>query len=168
MAEALGRRGPLPEAPAVHGGVTLAAAPPVGRYSLRTRAPGGLPVRVLSSAPFGGGTALCLGPDEWLLLLPEGAPPPAIAGVHALTDIGHRQVALVVAGPASARLLQTGCALDLGAAAFPVGKATRTLYESVEIVLWRTGEARFHVEVWRSFAAYLWAALDLAAGDLPG
>lgn len=168
MAEPMRRDDPLPAAPAAHRGVTLAAAAPLARYSLRTRAPAGLPVRVLSSAAFGGGTALCLGPDEWLLLLPEAVPPPDIAGRHALTDIGHRQVALVVEGPAAARLLQTGCALDLDVAAFPVGKATRTLYESVEIVLWRTGAARFHVEVWRSFAGYLRAALDLAAGDLPG
>jgi sarcosine oxidase subunit gamma len=149
-------------------GVTTAAASQLARYSLRTRTPDGLPAKVLSTAPFAGGTALCLGPDEWLLLLPEGAPPPAVAGVNALTDIGHRNVAIIVEGEHAASLLQTGCALDLALAAFPVGKATRTLYETVEIVLWRQAEDRFHVEVWRSFASYLQAALDLAAGDIEG
>ncbi|QXQ08428.1 sarcosine oxidase, gamma subunit [Sphingosinicellaceae bacterium] len=135
------------------------------RFSLRSRGADGLPAKVLSTAPFAGGTALCLGPDEWLLLLPDGSPPPDVAGVHALTDVGHRNVGIVVSGPSAATLLQTGCPLDLAVAAFPVGKATRTLYETVEIVLWRQAEDRFHVEVWRSFASYLWDALDLAAGD---
>jgi sarcosine oxidase subunit gamma len=107
---------------------------------------------------------LCLGPDEWLLLLPIGAAAPAIEGVHALTDIGHRNLGLTVEGPMAEALLLTGCALDLQRA-FPTGKATRTLFDGVEIMLWRTGEQSFHIEVWRSFAAYLWTALDLAASD---
>ena len=156
---------PVPEAPALHPGVTIALASPCARFSLRARSPEGYPGSVLASAAFGGGNALCLGPDEWLLLLPEDATPPEIAGLHALTDIGHRNIGLTVEGPQAVALLLTGCALDLDRA-FPTAKVTRTLYEGVEIILWRTGETRFHIEVWRSFAAHLWAALDLAAGDL--
>ena len=166
MVEALVLASPLPGLPVARTGVTVAAAPMLARFSLRTRDADGLPAKVLSTAPYAEGTALCLGPDEWLLLLPDGSPPPAIAGVHALTDVGHRNVGIVVTGQHAATLLQTGCPLDLALAAFPVGKATRTLYETVEIVLWREAEDRFHVEVWRSFASYLWDALDLAAGDI--
>jgi sarcosine oxidase subunit gamma len=156
---------PLPATPAVHDGVTIAAAPAAARYSLRTRSPEGLPP-ILKAAAYAEGHALGLGPDEWLLLLPDGAPPPAIEGVHALTDIGHRNVGFAIDGPNAAALLQRGVALDLALAGFPVGKVTRTLHEGVEVLLWRTGEARFHVEVWRSFAGHLFAALDLNAEDL--
>jgi sarcosine oxidase subunit gamma len=152
-------------AAAVHPGVTISRAQPFARYSLRTRDADGLPGKVLTTAPFAGGTALCVGPDEWLLLLPENAPPPAIAATHALTDIGHRNIGFVIDGPKAEALLLTGCALDLQRD-FPTGKATRTVYEGVEIILWRTGPDIFHVEIWRSFAGYLWDALDLAAGDL--
>lgn len=146
-------------------GVSIAAAPPATRYSLRTRTGEGLPA-LLASAPFAGGHALGLGPDEWLLILPDGAAPPAIEGVHALTDISHRNVALTVEGPRAAMLIQCGCALDLSLAAFPVGKATRTLHEGVEMVLWRTGEQSFRIEAWRSFMAHLHAALVLTTCDL--
>ncbi len=145
--------------------VTIAWAPPAARYSLRTRTPAGLPP-ILASAPFAEGHALGLGPDEWLLILPDGAPPPAVTGVHALTDIGHRNVALTVAGEQAAALIQGGCALDLTLAAFPVDKTTRTLYEDVEIVLWRTDAAAFRIETWRSFASHVHAALQLSADDL--
>lgn len=152
-------------APVVHDGVTIAPAPAAARYSLRRRSPEGLP-SLLRAARFADGHALGLGPDEWLLILPEGATPPTIAGVHALTDIGDRNVGFAIEGPNAGPLLQCGVALDLALTAFPVGKATRTLHEGVEIVLWRTGETAFLIEVWRSFAGHLARALALNAGDL--
>lgn len=151
--------------PIAHAVVTIAPAPPAARYSLRTRVPAALPP-ILASAPYGDGHALGLGPDEWLLILPDGAQPSAIEGTHALTDIGHRHIALLIEGADAAALIQCGVALDLSSAAFPVGKVTRTLHEGVEIILWRTGEASFRIETWRSFGEHLFASLALAAGDL--
>ena len=145
--------------------VTIAWAPAAARYSLRTRVPEGLPP-ILASAPFAGGHALGLGPDEWLLILPDGAVPPPLDRLHALTDIGHRNVALLVEGSQAVTLIQCGCALDLSLGAFPVGKATRTLHDGIEIILWRTGKNAFRIEAWRSFAGHLHAALVLVAGDL--
>jgi sarcosine oxidase subunit gamma len=137
------------------------ALPPVGR-----------------SATSGDVTALALSPDEWLLIAPDGyavpvadgyaipvadghaasladALPSALANVpHALVDVSHRNTAITVSGPAAARILNHGCPLDLGLAAFPVGFATRTLLAKAEIVLWRTSEDQFRVEVWRSFSHY--------------
>ena len=156
---------PFPSAPLVRDGVTIAAAPAAARYSLRTRTPARLP-GILASAAFAGGHALGLGPDEWLLILPDGAPPPEITGLHALTDIGHRNVAFMVEGAKAEALVQCGIALDLSLAAFPVGKVTRTLHEGTEIVLWRTGETAFRIEVWRSFAAHLLGALEIVANDI--
>jgi sarcosine oxidase, subunit gamma len=55
----------------------------------------------------------------------------------------------------------SGCPQDLDL--FAVGKASRTIYETVEIILIREAKDRFHVEVWRSFAPWLWTALTEAA-----
>lgn len=117
--------------------------------------------------------ALWLGPNEFLLLAPEedaatveaGLKPALPAGASALVDISHRQIGLTLEGRLAARCLSAGCPLDLSLAAFPVGMATRTIYLKSEIVLWRQAEARFHVEVWRSFAPYLVGHLvDALAG----
>ena len=88
--------------------------------------------------------------------MPTGAGLPV-----AITDISERAICLVLEGPRAAELLMTGCPLDLDN--FAVGRATRTIYETVEIIIIREGEDRFHVEVWRSFAAWLWTAFTAAA-----
>ncbi len=82
---------------------------------------------------------------------------------HSLVDVSHRQTGLVVNGAAAARALSAGCPLDLHLSAFPIGMATRTIFDKAEIVLWRRVASAWHVEVWRSFAPYLVAALTEAA-----
>ncbi len=119
-------------------------------------------------------SALWLGPDERLLLAPQQQLieltellREALAGrAHCLVDVSHRQCALEVSGPQAAVVLNCGCPLDLDAHAFPVGMCTRTVLAKAEIVLWRSGERSFHVEVWRSFAAYVSKVLALAAREL--
>jgi sarcosine oxidase subunit gamma len=58
-------------------------------------------------------------------------------------------------------MLNAGCPLDLDERAFPVGMATRTLFMKADIVLWRVAEQKFHIEVWRSFAPYVWSLLEV-------
>jgi sarcosine oxidase subunit gamma len=115
--------------------------------------------------------AIWLGPDEWLLLVPGASDPAPIAAAieaatagvpHSLVDVSHRQLCLEVSGPEAATVLAAGCPLDLSADAFPVGTATRTVLAKAEIVLARTGPDVFHIEVWRSFSAYVWHFLDEA------
>jgi sarcosine oxidase subunit gamma len=118
--------------------------------------------------------ALWLGPDEFLLLAPDGegrAIEAAIAEAlgdtpHSLVDVSHRQTAINLSGPASTTLLALGCPLDLDASVFPVGTCTRTVFAKAEITLWRRDETRFHVEVWRSFAPYVWGLLGEALMEL--
>jgi len=118
--------------------------------------------------------ALWLGPDERLLL---GEASSAIETVsrlrqalqqqpHSLVDVSHRQVALAITGPQAATVLAAGCPLDLDPAAFPVGMCTRTVLAKAEIVLWRRADDSFHLEVWRSFAAYVSGVLAEASRDL--
>ena len=86
---------------------------------------------------------------------------------HSLVDVSHRQIGLIASGPAAARVLNAGCPLDLDLAAFPLGMATRTVYDKAEIVLWRRAATRFHIEVWRSFAPHVAASLAEAARGAP-
>ncbi|MBV8107685.1 MAG: sarcosine oxidase subunit gamma family protein [Hyphomicrobiales bacterium] len=163
----------------------LAETPPAARFVFR----GGEAARAACSAAFGaelparlglGGererrAALWLGPDEWLLIA-EGADSASlgaeieaalVSAPHSLVDVSHRQIGLLVSGPVAARALSAGCPLDLHLSAFPVGMATRTIFDKAEIALWRRGATAFHVEVWRSFAPYLVAALAEAARGAP-
>lgn len=118
-------------------------------------------------------TALRLGPDEWLLLADAEADPwlaariaEAARGVAvAVVDVSHRNAGLLLEGPAVETVLSAGCPLPLEARAFPVGKATRTLYGKAEIVLWRRGPETFQIEVAASFSAYLVALLAVAIAD---
>ena len=123
-----------------------------------------LPTQPCRAAASDGRSALWLGPDEWLLLAPPGTldADAAVPGAS-VVDIGHRQVGLVLEGLGAADALAAGCPLDLHPTAFPVGMCTRTVFGKAEIVLWRQGAERFHMEVWRSFAAYVHGLLERAA-----
>jgi sarcosine oxidase, subunit gamma len=166
MSDTLVRSEPVPTAPFVSEGATISLAPPMSRYSLRARQGQALETLLGFKVPkkigeTAGGIA-CLGPDEWLMRAPAGAGIRSGQGLPiAITDISERSVCLIVEGPDAARLLSTGCPLDLDH--FAVGRATRTIYESVEIILIRQSDNCFHVEVWRSFAPWLWTALTTAA-----
>jgi sarcosine oxidase, subunit gamma len=163
MSEVLAPIFPIPLEPVTAEGISIGCGEQLTRFSLRTRAPQGLPTKIGTTQNIGEGSALCLGPDEWMLLLPDGSMPPVIAGLSSITDISHRSVGLHLSGAWAARLIQSGCPLDLSLPYFPVGKAVRTVYDSVEIILWRKDKDMFHIEVWRSFAPYLWSALTQAA-----
>ncbi len=142
------------------------AAAAMARFSLRVSEAAaqslGLPAAINSSSSKTGQTAFRLGPDEFLLLLPEGESPAInIAEPYSLVDISHRQTAILLQGPHAAEMLNAGCPLDLDKTAFPIGMATRTMFMKADIVLWRTGTETFHIEVWRSFAPYVWSLLEV-------
>lgn len=166
----------------VHGGssaVRLEAAPPAERISLRVRSEDvaalsgalalDLPVKPKTSASADGRTALWLGPDEWLVIGEESTGLMQAAtnsGVlHSAVDISHRNTAILVSGPGAAAAINTGCPQDLSLAAFPVGACSRTVFGKVEIVLLRTAEDAFRVEVWRSFSDYAFGLLSEGARD---
>jgi sarcosine oxidase subunit gamma len=129
-----------------------------------------LPREACRAASDGVRSALWLGPDEWLLLAPEGEAAELSAALLAIApasvvDISYRQVAIAVSGPRAADVLNAGNPLDLHPVAFPVGMCTRTLFAKAEVVLWRTGPEAFHVEVWRSFAPYVLGLIEEAARE---
>ena len=147
----------------------LTFAPPSARYVLRGRNAALLEEATRLQLPrqigeTRDGVAM-LGPDEWLALLPEGSRLPMGEGQPvSVVDVSNRSVGIIVEGPQAVDILSAGCPLDL--AHWPIGRASRTIFDLVEIILIREADARFRVEVWRSFAPWLMAALEAAANAL--
>lgn len=172
-----------PALPSVQGVARVAEAGTVGRLVLRAgpealgaleRALGpALTGRINAATVAEGCTALRLGPDEWLLLADANSDPwlaariaDAAKGVAvSVVDVSHRNAGLVLSGSAVEAVLAVGCPLPLDLAAFPVGRATRTVLAKAEIVLWRQDADRFQLEVARSFAPYVVALLGTAIDD---
>ena len=169
--------------PLVSTSAVLSPLPPASRHVLRggpqamaaaSNALGlSIPQTPCRALTHGDRSALWLGPDERLLLAPV-ALGSEIAHLleqalrdtpHSLVDVSHRQTALEVSGPHSIAVLNAGCPLDLDSRAFPIGMCTRTVLSKAEIVLWRTGEDIFHLEVWRSFNTYVSSFLAEAARE---
>jgi sarcosine oxidase subunit gamma len=128
-----------------------------------------LPREACRAASVGDRHALWLGPDEWLLLAPDGEGASLqrtlASRLDSVVEVSDRQVAIGVAGEKAAEVLNAFNALDMHIDAFPVGMCTRTLFGKAEIVLWRTAPQAFHIEVWRSFAPYVLGCLAEAARE---
>jgi sarcosine oxidase subunit gamma len=130
-----------------------------------------LPQEACTSAQRAGVAALWLGPDEWLLLVPEpdgGALGQALANAladvaHSIVDVSHRETELVIRGNRRARVLNAGCPLDLAEDTFPPGMCTRTLFGKAQVVLWRDESERFRLFVARSYARFVCGLLTEAA-----
>jgi sarcosine oxidase subunit gamma len=162
--------------------VAIRDLPPDARFSLRVgpadraavaEAIGvALPEKVGARAVNGERSALCLGPDEWLVAADEGEAAGLAAGFAEVAgrlpvsavEVSDREITLALEGPAVLDLLATGCSLDL--ARMPTGSGTRTVFDTAQVVLTREAEDRFHLTVWRSFAPHVRALLDIAAREL--
>jgi len=148
---------------AVYGqSVTLSPAAPLVRFSLRAKDPAVLSLAIGRALPERIGThqdgIARLGPDEWHALLPERTTLPQVSGQPlSLVDVTARSVGFTLSGPGAVAALTRGCPLDVSK--FTPGRATRTVFETVEIQIWAMAPDQFHVEVWRSFAPWLWHAL---------
>jgi len=155
-------------------GVTIAELPPTTRISLRLADPAaaglGLPTTVGARSTEGNRSALCLGPDEWLLEAPEAerdallATLAGVAAPHSAVEVSDREITYALEGPAVLDLLATGCPRDL--ARMPVGAGARTVFDTAQVVLTREADDRFHLTVWRSFAPHVRSLLDIAAREL--
>lgn len=160
--------------------LSITVAPDCARFSLRTGPDGrdgagrafgcALPDRIGGLSRAGDLTALCLGPDEWVLLAPaaeaEGIESrfAAVAASHSLVDVSHREVGLDVRGTGAASALSATCALDL--AAMPAPSATRTILDRAQVVLVKHAPDHYRVEVWQSFATHVWGLLTMAAREI--
>lgn len=157
---------PLPANSALYDGVSITAAPPCARYGLRGRDAALLEAATGLKLPSAIGHSAAgvakLGPDEWLAILPITAQFGVSEGQPiSVVDVSDRSIGIIVEGARAIAILSAGCPLDL--AAWPVGRASRTVYELVEVIIFRESETRFSIDIWRSFAPWLWQALCTAA-----
>lgn len=156
-------------------GVMIEELAPRPRYSLRLRPDNlpqarlalglDLPEKIGGLVSAGQRSALCLGPDEWMvecaegdhLTLPTGLP-------HALVEISDREITWRLSGPRAAELLSIGIARDL--AALTRGRGCRTAFGTVQAVLVRVGNDAFTLSVWRSFASHVAELLAIGQREL--
>jgi len=117
-------------------------------------------------------SALCLGPDEWMLLAPESAQQTIQdsfdqidKGVnYSLVDIGHRTVGISVSGSAATQVMNSGCPLDLDK--MPDGSCTRSIFDKAQILIIKYHEKSYRLEIVRSFAEYVWNYLSIAGSEV--
>jgi sarcosine oxidase, subunit gamma len=140
-----------------------------------------LPVEPGTSARAGDADVLWMGPDEWLVLAPDGrgdalaaALADALAGRHAtVVDVSAQRTAIEVAGSAARDVLARGCSLDLHPRAFSPGRCAQTLLARAGVVLLQRGEEPAYLVLVRaSFAEYLaaWlldACVEERGGGMP-
>lgn len=118
---------------------------------------------------------LWLGPDEWLVVAPDGrndslcaALRAALQGVHhSVTDVSANRTIIEIAGENARLVLAKGCPLDLHAAAFNVPQCAQTLLAKSQMIL-QCVEAipMFRIFVRISFAPYVVEWLTDAAAEL--
>jgi len=137
-----------------------------------------LPTAPCTAAAGEAGTALWLGPDEWLITTPAGAEVAlapvlraALAGhAIALVDVTDGRTTVRVSGRRARELLAKGCALDFHARGFAAGEVKQSLLAGVDVTVHLVSDGPgagpvFDVLVQRSFADHLWRWLADAAAE---
>jgi sarcosine oxidase subunit gamma len=109
-------------------------------------------------------TALWLGPDEWLLVVPSGTEQTVTKALcqagrdhfFAITDVSHGHTTVNISGSEAIDTLTKGCSLDLHPSVFRSGCCAQTLLAKAGVVIRRLdGPHSFDLIVRRSFAEYL-------------
>jgi sarcosine oxidase subunit gamma len=106
--------------------------------------------------------ALWLGPDEWLIVGPDGqqeilaqALRNGLNGtVGSIVDVSANRTMLEVGGPQARELLSHGVPIDLDARTFGPDRCAQTLLAKAQVVIERHDEEPFHLYIRSSFAHY--------------
>jgi len=117
-------------------------------------------------------TALWLGPDEWLIVVPSGAADKLIAAlgkaltdVHsAVFDVSDSRTVISLSGANARHVLAKGCGLDLHPRTFGPGSCAQSTLALAHILIHQTDTA-YRLYIHRSFAEYLWAWLEDAGAE---
>jgi sarcosine oxidase subunit gamma len=108
---------------------------------------------------------LWLGPDEWLILAPEGREPALVQalrqaagdGFAAVVELGSGQTVIELTGARAREVIAKGCPLDLHPRAFGPGRCAQSRLARTLVTLAQLDDApTFELIVRRSFADYLW------------
>jgi sarcosine oxidase, subunit gamma len=131
-----------------------------------------LPVVPNTTASWADLRALWLGPDEWLILGPDGRQRALIQALHdgldsafgSIVDVSANRTVLEVGGPKARELLAHGVSIDLDPRSFGSERCAQTLLAKAQVIIERSDESAFDLFVRTSFASYVadWL-LDAAA-----
>jgi len=117
--------------------------------------------------------ALWLGPDEWLVVGPDGQQEAIERALHnalggtfrSLVDVSANRTLLEIRGPKASELLAHGIPIDLEARSFGPGRCSQTLLAKAQVIIERrSDDPAFHLYIRSTFASYVadWL-LDAAA-----
>ena len=117
---------------------------------------------------------LWLGPDEWLVAVPERRVERierelrrALDGQRAaLSDVSHSRAILSLSGPEARSLLAKGCPLDLHPRVFTPGRCAQSTLARCQMLIHQVSASpEFEIHVHRSFAQYAWTWLEDAGQE---
>lgn len=114
-----------------------------------------------------------MGPDEWLLIVPEGEEfateqrlREALAGQHIqIVNVSGGQTLVELSGEKVRELLMKSTPYDVHPSNFPVGKAVGTHFAKSQLIIRHTAEDVWELVVRRSFADYIWLWLQDASAE---
>jgi sarcosine oxidase subunit gamma len=117
--------------------------------------------------------ALWLGPDEWLVVGPNGdqasirdALAVGLDGTYgSIVDVSANRPVLEIRGSKAPDLLGHGVAIDLDPHSFGPGRCAQTLLAKAQVMIERRDELAFHLYARTSFARYVADWLLDAAAD---
>ena len=142
--------------------IGLRAEPGTEAHAALAAATGvGLPASVGQVAGGADGTAVIWsGPDEFLLVAPEGTEllddlVDALGQAPGqVVDLSANRTVIELSGPSARLVLEKGCPADLHPRSFGVGTAITTVLGPVPVLLWKTAEDTFRLLPRASFADY--------------
>ncbi|AHH96528.1 sarcosine oxidase subunit gamma [Kutzneria viridogrisea] len=139
---------------------------PVGTAANRVAQSLGTPLPVVPNTVVVSGDrhTLWLGPDEWLVVGPDGDAPVVVRALRealgtepgSVVDVSANRVVLELSGARARDVLEQGCSIDLHPRAFGPERCAQTLLARANVLLYQVNEMpTYWVMVRPSFAEYL-------------
>jgi sarcosine oxidase subunit gamma len=107
--------------------------------------------------------ALWMGPDEWLVVGPDGQRDSLMqllreglnGGLGSIVNVSANRTVLEIRGARARELLAHGIPIDLEARSFGPGRCAQTLLAKAQVIIERRDESAFLVYARTSFASYV-------------
>ena len=120
-----------------------------------------------------GETRVCwLGPDEWLLIVPDGEQPrverqlrEAVSGPLSVVDVSGGFIHVNLAGEDAGKVLQKSSPYDFHPRNFPPGRCVQTIFAKASALVAANADGSFDLVIRRSYADYLARWITDAAAE---
>lgn len=125
-------------------------------------------------ADAGRGRIMWLGPNEWLMVAPDGESLNLVQGLrrefgdlHAsAVDVSESRTTITISGPKARDFLSRAVSLDLHPRVFKPGQCAQTGFSRCNVLMHLKDDTpNFDIYVLKSFADYLWRWMELAGQD---